>query len=86
MGDFLTRLSLGTSLLRAVLADALLVVGLLLRLISKALVSEVHFTWIVRSSLVIVAAAMLVETTFVVHRCDGVPRQTGEMLESAKCS
>jgi hypothetical protein len=86
MGDFLTRLSLGTSLLRAVLADALLVVGLLLRLISKALVSEVHFTWIVRSSVVIVAATKFEGTAFVVHRCDGVPRQTGEMLESAKCS
>jgi hypothetical protein len=86
MGDFLTRLSPGTSLLRAVLAGALLVLGLPLPLISKSLVSEVHFTWIVRSSVVIVAATKFVGTAFVVHRRDGVPKQTGEMLEAAKCS
>jgi hypothetical protein len=86
MGDVLTRLSPGSSLLRAVLAGALPVVGLLLRLISKALVSEAHFTWIVRSSLVIVAVAVLVGTAFGFNRCDGVAKQTGEMLESAKCS
>jgi len=86
MGDLLTRLSPGTSLLRAVLAGALPVVGLLLRRISKALVSEVQLTWIVRGSLVIVAVAMFVGTAFFVHRCDGVPKQTREMLESTKCS
>jgi hypothetical protein len=80
MGGLLTRLSPGTSLLRAVLAGALPVVGLLLRLISKALLSEGHFSWIVRSSLV-----MLVGNAFVVHRCEGAPKQTGENLESAKC-
>jgi hypothetical protein len=86
MGDLLTRLSLGSSLLRAVLAGALPVVGLLLRRISKALVSEVQLTWIVRGSLVIVAVAMFVGTAIVVPRCDGVAKQTGEMLESIKCS
>jgi ABC-type enterochelin transport system permease subunit len=86
MSDLLTRLSPGTSLSRAVLAGALPVVGLLLRRISKTLVSEVHFTWIVRSSLVIAAVAVLVGTAFVVHRWDGVAKQTAEIPESAKCS
>jgi hypothetical protein len=86
MGDLLTRLSPGARFLRAVLAGALPVVGSLLRLIWKVLVSEVHFTWIVRSPVVIVAVAEVVGTAFVVHRRDGVPKQTGEMLESAKCS
>src|ERR1700677_1494219 len=80
MGVLLTRLSPGTSLLRAVPAGAQPGVGLLPRLISKALVSEVHFTWIVRSSL-----SMLVGNAFVVHRCEGAPKQTGEILESPKC-
>jgi hypothetical protein len=32
------------------------------------------------------AVAMFVETAFVVPRCDGVPKQRREMLESTKCS
>jgi hypothetical protein len=86
MGDLLTRLSPGTTLLRAVLAGGLQVVRLFLRRISKALVSEAHFIWIVRNSLVIVAVAMLAGTAFVVNRRDGIAKQTAEMPESAKCS
>jgi PAS domain S-box-containing protein len=66
-------------LLRAILAGALPVLGLLLWLISKAFVNELHFTLIVISSLVIVAVAMLVGTAFLVHRRDGVPQKTGGM-------
>jgi hypothetical protein len=75
----LTRL--GTSLLRAVLAGALLVLGLLVWLISKALLSEVHFTWIVISSLPIGAVAMLVGTAFLVHRRKWRRKKSREMLE-----
>jgi PAS domain S-box-containing protein len=81
MSNLLVRLSTGTSLLRAVLAGALPVLGLLLWLISKALVSGVHFTWIVISSHVIVAVAMLVGTAFVVNRRDGVRQKTGNALQ-----
>jgi len=60
MGDLLTRLSPGTSRLRAVLGTVLPVLGLLI--------------------------AMLMGTASLVHRRDGVLKQTGEMLELAKCS
>jgi PAS domain S-box-containing protein len=81
MGNLLSRPRPGTSLLRAVLAGALLVLGLLLWLISKALVSEVHFTWSIISSLVIAAVAVLMGTAFFVHRRDGVPQKTEEVLQ-----
>ena len=68
-------------MLRAVLAGALLVLGLLLWLISKALVSEVQFTWRIISSLVVAAVAMLMGTAFFVHRRHGVPQKTGEVLQ-----
>ena len=77
----MTRLSLGTSFLRAVLAGTLPVLILLLWLISKALVGDVHFTWIVISSLVIAAVAMLMGTAFSVNRRDGVPQKRGEVLQ-----
>jgi hypothetical protein len=86
MGDPLTRLSPAPSLSRGVLAGALRVPALLRWLISKALVSEVHLSRIIRRSLVILAVAMLVGTGLLVNRRDGLPKQTGEMLESAKCS
>ena len=81
IGNLLTRLSPATSMLRAALAGALLVLGLLLWLISKALVSEVHFTWSIISSLVIAAVAMLMGTAFFVKRRHGVPQKTGEVLQ-----
>jgi hypothetical protein len=81
MGGFLTRLSPGTSLLRAVLAGALPVLGLLLWLISQAWVSEVHRTWSIISSLVIAAVAMLMGTAFFIHRRDGVPPKTAGGLQ-----
>lgn len=79
MGDIVTRLGPGTSLLRAVFASALPVLGLLIWLISKA--SASHFTWIVISSLVMVAVAMLAGTAFLVNRRDGVPKKTGDVLQ-----
>jgi PAS domain S-box-containing protein len=81
MGDLLTRLSPGTSFLRAALAGALPVLGLLVWLISKASVSEFHFTWIVISSLVIVAVAMLAGIAFLVNRRHGVQKITGRVMQ-----
>ena len=62
------------------MAGALPVLGLLVWLIIKALVSEVHLTWIVISSLVILAVAMLVGTAFLVNRRDRAPKKTEELL------
>ena len=72
MGDLLTPLSPGTSLLLGVLAGALLVLGSLVWLTSNTLLSEVHFTWIVIGSLVIVAVAVLAGAAFLVDRRNGV--------------
>ena len=77
----LSRLSPATSLSRAAFAGALAVLGLLFWWFSKASVSDVHFTWIVKSSLVIVAAAMLVGTAFLVNRLDGVSKRIGRMMQ-----
>ncbi len=81
MGDFLTRLSPATSMLRAALAGPLLVLGLLLWLISRTLVSEVHFGWRMISSLAIAAVAMLMGTAFFVKSRHGVHQKTGEVLQ-----
>ena len=81
LGSRLSRLSPATSLSRAAFAGALAVLGLLFWRFSKASVSEVHFTWIVKSSLVIVAAAMLVGTAFLVNRLDGVSKRIGRMMQ-----
>jgi PAS domain S-box-containing protein len=77
MGGLLTRLRSGT---RAALVGALLVLGLLVWLISKALSNEFHFTWIAIISLVVVALATLVWITFLVNRRNVAQQRSGYAL------
>ena len=60
LGGLLTSPSTGAQLLRRATPIALLVLGLIGWSISKALLTEVHLTWVETSVLVIVCGAMLV--------------------------
>jgi PAS domain S-box-containing protein len=59
MGGLLIRKSPGARLLRRVLPASLLVLGLIGWLISKALLTEIHLTWVEASVLATLIAAML---------------------------
>jgi PAS domain S-box-containing protein len=84
IGGLLTRQSRGARLLRAALPAALVVLGLLGWLISKPLLSEVHFTWVEVTLLAIVTGAMLAGfigwTALVVDRSDDEQRKVEEAL------
>ena len=84
LGGFLTRRSRGARLLRAALPAALMVLGLLGWLISKPLLSEVHFTWVEVTLLAIATGAMLAGfigwTALLVDRSDDEQKKVEEAL------
>ena len=84
LGGLLTRKSRGARLLRAALPAALTVLGLLGWLISKPLLSEVHFSWVEVTLLAIVIGAMLAGfigwTAMVVDHSDDERRKLEEVL------
>ncbi len=79
MGGLLVSHSAGAKLLRKVVPLALLVLGLIGWLISKALLSESHFTWVQVSLLAILCGALLVGfvtwIAFIVDRSDTLNAQ-----------
>ncbi len=80
-GRLPTHRSPGTTFLRRALPSGMLVLGIIGWLISKPLLTEVHFTWVEVSALAIVTGALLVSfivwTAIVVDRSDGQRRKTG---------
>jgi PAS domain S-box-containing protein len=88
LGGLLIRKSPGTTLLRRALPAALLVLGLIGWSISKALLTEAHFTWIEVTVLAIVAGAMLAGfigwTAFIVDRSDTQRQKLEQALQVSK--
>jgi PAS domain S-box-containing protein len=88
MGGLLICKSPGAKLLRTVLPVAPLVLGLIGWLISKALLTEVHFTWVEASVLAISTGAMLAAfigwTAFIVDRSDAERKKLEEELQVSR--
>jgi hypothetical protein len=85
VGGLLTRKSPGTKLLRRVFPASLLALGLISWLISKVLLTEVHFTWVEASVLAAMTAAMLAGfvgwISFMVDRSDAERKKLEEVLQ-----
>jgi len=88
LGGLLVRKSPGTRLLRRALPVALLVLGLIGWSISKALLTEAHFTWVEVTVLAIFTGAMLAGfigwTAFIVDRGDAERKKLEEALQVGK--
>jgi PAS domain S-box-containing protein len=84
ISGLLTRQSPGTTLLRRALPTGMLVLGLIGWLISKPLLTGVHFTWFEVSALAIVTGALLAGfigwTAIAVDRSDGQRKQLEQVL------
>jgi PAS domain S-box-containing protein len=85
MGGLLTRNAPETKLLRRVLPASMLALGLISWLISKALLTAVHFTWVEVSVLAVMTAAMLAGfvgwIAFIVDRSDVQRKKLEEVLQ-----
>jgi PAS domain S-box-containing protein len=85
IGGLLTRQSPGTTFLRRALPSGMLLVGIIGWLISKPLLTEVHFTWVEVSALAIVTGALLAGfiswIAIVVDRNDDQRKQLEEVLK-----
>ena len=88
LGGLLVRKSPGTRLLQRALPVALLVLGLIGWLISKALLTEVHFTWVEVTVLAIFTGVMLAGfigwTAFIVDRSDAERKKLEEELQVSR--
>jgi CHASE3 domain sensor protein len=88
LGGLLIRKSPGTKLLRRALPTALLVLGLIGWPISKALLTEAHFTWVEVTVLAIFTGAMLAGfigwTAFIVDRSDAERKKLEEELQISR--
>jgi PAS domain S-box-containing protein len=85
LGGLLTRKTPETKFLRRVLPASLLALGLISWLISKVLLTEVHFTWVEASVLAAMTAAMLAGfvgwIAFIVDRHDAERKKLEEVLQ-----
>ena len=88
IGGLLTSSAQGAKLLRKLVPAALLVLGLIGFLISKPLLTEVHFTWIEVSLLAVFSIALLVGfiawIAFIVERGDAQRKTLQEALHIDK--